>query len=163
LDSALQHESAFALLKNVKVLPHGELLAAQEYIDYFRGPGADSWSGMAIPLADGSVLVIYNDSHPMTRTRATLMEEFFHLRLEHSPTKVRFYSEKNGGRTHDPEIESAAYGSGAAALVPFGPLEKMVESGISMGKIAGIFEVSPALVSFRMKVTFLYRKLRRRR
>ena len=118
---------------------------------------------MAIPLEDGSVLVVYNDSHPMTRTRATLMEEFFHLRLEHSPTRVRFYSEKNGGRTHDPEIESAAYGSGAAALVPFAPLEEMVECGTPARRIAETFKVSPALVSFRMKVTFLYRKLRRKR
>jgi hypothetical protein len=163
LDSALPHESAFALLPNVTVLPHGELLVAQEHIDYFRGVRAGSWSGMAVPFDDGSVLVLYNDAHPVTRTRATLMEEFFHLRLGHPPTKVRVYQNENGGRSHDPEIESAAYGSGAAALVPYAPLKKMVESGTPVSGVAGNFEVSPALVRFRLKVTFLYRKLRRGR
>jgi hypothetical protein len=90
------------------------------------------------------------------------MEEFFHLKLGHPTTSIRIYGGDRTSRTHDPAVEGEAYGSGAAALVPYRPLRTMLEAGHSVGKIARLFEVSPDLVIFRAKVTKLYRLLGRR-
>jgi hypothetical protein len=161
LDVKLPIEAAFKLLSDVLVLAHGELPAAQMYIDHFRDGGRRAWSGMGIPLPEGGTLVLFNDSHPPARIRATLMEEFFHLRLGHPATSIRFY----GGdehRTHDAVVEGVAYGSGAAALVPYRALRTMLEARRPVRRIARLFEVSADLVIFRAKVTKLYGLLRRR-
>src|SRR6266851_5151954 len=79
LDVFLPHQLAFDLVPNARVLPHGDLPLAQTYIDHFRRNGSASWSGMGIPMPDGQVWVLYNDSHTQARIRATPMEEFFHL------------------------------------------------------------------------------------
>src|SRR6266496_175246 len=55
----LSVEDAFALLPNVHVVPHGDVLAARSFIDHFRGPGRANWSGLAIHI-DGQELVLYN-------------------------------------------------------------------------------------------------------
>jgi hypothetical protein len=73
---------------------------------------------MAIDLKGEGVLVIYNDSHPHCRVRATLMEEFFHLWLGHPPSVLRFYRD-DLARSYNKAVESQAYGSGAAALLPY--------------------------------------------
>ena len=77
LDVFLPHQLAFDLVPNARVLPHGDLPLAQTYIDHFRRNGSASWSGMGIPMPDGQVWVLYNDSHTQARIRATPMEEFF--------------------------------------------------------------------------------------
>lgn len=158
----LDHLRAFDLLPNVTVVPHGHIPMAQEQIDHFRGPGSAAWSGVGIPLPDGGALVVFNDSHPPSRIRATLMEEFFHLRLGHPATAVRVYQDGQS-RTHDPDVESEAYGSGAAALVPYLALRERLTRGEPPRSIAAHFEVSRDLVMFRIKVTRLYGSLPRRR
>jgi len=147
---------AFALLPEVGVYPHGEVPAAEVYLDHLRADGASRWSGMALPLPNGITLVLYNDSHPRTRIRATLMEEFFHLWLEHPPSLIRVYQDGEGERIYDPAIEDEAYACGAAALVPYQALRSMVHAGKPVEVIAEHFEVSRELVLFRAKVTKLY-------
>ena len=160
LDRPLIPDTAFALLPGVAVMPHGELPAAQMWIDHFRGTGLRSWSGMGIPLPGGKSLVIYNDAHPPNRIRATLMEEFFHLRLRHPATSIRVYSTDGAFRNYDGATEGEAYGSGAAALVPYITLKRMIGAGKNARRIAFELEVSEDLVVFRAKVTKLYRQLR---
>jgi len=155
VDAPLDHNLAFTLLPAVTVLPHGQLPLAQVFIDHFRGKGSASWSGMAISFNDAGVVILYNDSHPTTRMRTTLMEEFFHLWLGHPPSILRVYRD-DAGRSHDPDIENEAYGSGAAALVPYKALRLHVENGHSVRQIADFFEISPDLVVYRSKVTRLY-------
>jgi hypothetical protein len=162
LDTPLRHQAAFALLPGVTVVGHGEVPMAQIYIDHFRNSGSGAWSGMGIPLPDGGALVVFNDAHPINRVRATLMEEFFHLRLGHPATTVRLYQD-GGGRSYDARVEGEAYGSGAAALMPYRALRARLLAGDSVGKIASLFEVSQELVVFRAKVTKLYSPIRRRR
>src|SRR5690349_9621263 len=62
----LKCEDAFALIPKVLVLPHGEIPAASVYIEHFRGPGAKTWSGFSLRIADDLELVVFNDSHPET-------------------------------------------------------------------------------------------------
>ena len=105
-------------------------------------------------------LVIYNDSHPPRRVRATLMEEFFHIWLEHKPTRLRLMSNGQGKREFHKEIEEEAYGSGAAALVPYQSLRSMLKDGMSVDEIADHFLVSSQLVDFRIRVAKLTNLLR---
>jgi Zn-dependent peptidase ImmA (M78 family) len=144
---------------NVTIFPHGDLPLANVYIDYFRRAGSRNWSGMAIDLKGEGVLVIYNDSHPPCRVRATLMEEFFHLWLGHPPRVLRYYGD-DSARTYNKAVENQAYGSGAAALVPYRALRARIRAGQSSADIADHFEVSRDLVLFRSKVTRLYSALR---
>jgi len=85
------------------------------------------------------------------------MEEFFHLWLGHAPTHLRLLSDGKGNRDFDGDKESEAYGSGAAALVPYKPLRAMLEGRCSIASIAEHFLVSEQLVNFRIRVVKLYR------
>jgi hypothetical protein len=160
-DGQLSYVDAFALYPNVQVLPHGEVPAAAKYINHFRNGGSNSWSGLAIRISDELELVLYNDSHPPSRVRATLMEEFFHLRLNHPRSVIRVFATSDGARTHDGAVEAEAYGSGAAALLPYAALKKLLAGGTSTATIARAFGVSRELVAYRMKVTKLYSQHRR--
>jgi IrrE N-terminal-like domain len=148
------------LLKETTLRPHGDIPCAQKFIDRFRTSQQSAWSAMAVPLPDGEVVVIFNDSHSPTRIRATLMEEFFHLWLGHPPSKLRCYCGSQNGRSFKEQIESEAYGSGAAALIPFKPLRQMVLDGLTVRAIANQFDVSPELVEFRAKLTKQYKRLK---
>jgi Zn-dependent peptidase ImmA (M78 family) len=117
---------------------------------------------MCVPCPDGITIVLYNDCHPIRRIRATLMEEFFHLWLQHEPTRLRLFADAKGTRDFDAAKETEAYGSGAAALIPYKPLRKMlVDDGFSIGRVADHFQVSKPLVEFRAKVTKLLTRARR--
>jgi len=157
LEERLSHEAAFGTLKDVHICAHGELDAPPE-IAHFRNAGSKNWSGMCIPC-DGIILVVYNDSHHPRRIRATLMEEFFHLWLGHTPTKLRVFSNGDAKRDFNRAKESEAYGSGAAALVPYQPLHTMLKHGQSVRTIADHFLVSEPLVRFRVQVSKLSRLL----
>lgn len=156
-DTKLLIGSAYALLPNVQVLPHGKVPAARKWIEHFRTGAQASWSGLSVRL--GSIeLVLFNDSHPRSRVRATLMEEFFHLRLDHQRSTLRLLASTEGFRTHDEGIEFEAYASGAAALLPYCSLKRMLSEKFNTAAIARHFDVSPALVQFRCKVCRLYRR-----
>ncbi len=161
LDQRLPIDVAYELVPSAEVVPHGSLLAAQSQIDHFRNGGSAAWSGMAVPLPDGDVMVVFNDSHPPTRTRATLMEEFFHLWLGHPPSQVRVYGAES--RTYNAAVETSAYGSGAAALLPYAALRSAIQRGWTVADISNHFEISEQLVGFRAKVTKQYQLLGRGR
>lgn len=152
LNERLPVKEAFALIDSVVgVVAHTELELLDEKVTRRFGRSA-TWSGMCIPCPGGDHLVVYNGSHSPTRTRATLMEEFFHLWLDHPPSKLKLFPAQPS-RSFSAQVESEAYGSGAAALVPYQPLRSMVKAGQDASQIAQHFEVSEQLVQFRMKVS----------
>lgn len=160
-DAVLDHGAAFALLPGTIVVPHGDLPAPREFIDHFRRDGIGNWSGLSISVGEGAECVIYNDAHPFTRVRATLMEEFFHIRFAHQRSLLRLYGAYDGIRTRSNQAEREAFHTGAAALVPFVSLKQMISEDQRTREEIGIrFDVSPDLVGFRAKVTKLYSKLR---
>lgn len=162
LEARLEPLEAFALYDSVTVRPHGEIPAASVFIEHFRNSGSGSWSGMSLRLQDGHELVFYNDAHPATRVHATLMEEFFHLRLGHPRSELRIFGGESGeNRSYNSSVEYEAYSSGAAALVPYKGLNAAITRGDTVSAIARLYGVSTALVSFRMKVTKLWRKQRK--
>jgi hypothetical protein len=123
---------------------------------------SESWSGGAAStrLPDGRRLIILNPSHGKNRQNATLMEEICHVFLGHQPSRLAITKRDRFGNTlardyHD-EIEEEAYSTGAAALVPYAGLKKMVEKGKTSSEIARHYEVSRALVEFRIKISRLW-------
>lgn len=155
LEARLYPQAAFDMLEEVYVVAHGDL-NLPDAVAHFRNSGSRNWSGMCVPCPD-MTLVIFNDSHPPRRIRATLMEEFFHIWLDHKPTRLRMFSNGESRRDFDRAKESEAYGSGAAALVPYKPLRAMLESGHSVRAIADHYFVSEQLIEFRIRVSKLWR------
>ncbi len=125
------------------------------------GDGRDAWSGGAASrtLPDGSRLIILNPTHGRNRQNATLMEEICHVFLGHRPTRLVVRRAPDGSitaRDYDHAIEEEAYSTGAAALVPYTALRRMVERGMTSRAIARHFYVSVALVEYRIKVSRLW-------
>jgi hypothetical protein len=138
---------------------------SDESREHLLGTAADEWSGGACsrPLPNGWRIVILNPAHGIHRNRATLMEEIAHVFLGHKPNRLAAVSEPPavaGGqvlaRDYNKSDEEAAYAVGAAALVPFAALRRLVIEGWNAEEIARRFRVSRQLVEYRIKVTHLW-------
>lgn len=124
--------------------------------------GKDLWSGGAASakLPNGQRLIILNPTHGKNRHNATLMEEICHVFLGHKPSRLAVKNTNRQGqaiaRDYNHAIEEEAYGTGAAALVPYTALKRMVGQGMTSADIARHFNVSRALVEYRIKVSKLW-------
>ena len=128
--------------------------------EHLLGPAAEEWSGGACSLPNGMKLVILNPQHGRARTNATLMEEICHVFLGHTPNRLSIVAKDARGRMMARDYrkadEEAAYAVGAAGLVPFESLKKLMHEGKSSSDIALHFRVSRELVEYRLKVTRLW-------
>lgn len=122
----------------------------------------DKWSGGAAShrLPNGQKLIILNPTHSPNRHNATLMEEVSHVFLGHKPSRLAIENRDRDGniiaRDYNAEIEEEAYSTGAAALVPYTALKRFVEDGKTSAEIARHFNVSRALVEYRIKISRLW-------
>ena len=156
----------FLLARYAKLLvvPYDEIapLLSDESKKHLIGEGKDMWSGGAAsqPLPDGRKLIILNPTHGPARHKATLMEEVSHVFLGHNPSRLAIKRRDKQGnivaRDYNADIEEEAYSTGAAALVPYLALKRYVEEGKTSAEIARHFEVSRALVEFRIKISKLW-------
>lgn len=139
-----------------------EPLLTEETKKHLLGDGAEMWSGGAasVTLPNGQKLIILNPTHSRTRQNATLMEEVCHLFLGHKPSRLAIENKNKDGkviaRDYNHSIEEEAYSTGAAALVPYAGLKRMVNAGKTVAEIARHFNVSRALVEYRIKVSRLW-------
>ena len=130
--------------------------------NHLLGEGKDMWSGGAasLRLPDGRKLIVLNPTHAKTRHKATLMEEVSHVFLGHKPSRLQVKNRNKEGkiiaRDYNAAIEEEAYSTGAAALVPYTALKRFVEQGKTSREIAQHFNVSRALVEYRIKVSRLW-------
>ena len=133
-----------------------------ETLEHLTGAGRDAWSGGAASqiLPSGYKLIILNPTHSRNRQNATLMEEICHVFLGHKPSRLNIKTKnKNGSvvaRDYNHSIEEEAYATGAAALVPYTALKRMVMAGKRSSEIARHFGVSRALVEYRIKISRLW-------
>ena len=132
--------------------------------EHLLGLASENWSGGACTLPDGMKLVILNPGHGRSRTNATLMEEICHVFLGHQPNRIGIATTDEKGnlrsRDYQKEDEEEAYGVGAAALVPYATLKRLVYEGKTSEDIARQFHVSRELVEYRLKVTNLWKLLK---
>jgi len=122
----------------------------------------DSWSGGAASkvLPGGEKLIVLNPTHGRNRQRATLMEEICHVFLGHTASRLAIRKKDRNGnilaRDYHADIEEEAYATGAAALVPYGGLKKLIENGKTAAEIARHYGVSRPLVEYRIKISQLW-------
>ena len=132
--------------------------------EHLLGAGSESWSGGACSLPNGLKLVILNPKHGRSRTNATLMEEICHVFLGHQPNRLSVVTRDERGKVMNRDYRKAdeeeAYGVGAAALLPYASLKKMLLQEKTVRDIASHFRVSRELVEYRMKVTHLWREFK---
>jgi len=139
-----------------------EPFLSEETKKHLLGGGKEMWSGGAAShtLPDGRKLIILNPTHGKARQHATLMEEVCHVFLGHKPSRLAIENTNKEGKTiardYNHSIEEEAYSTGAAALVPYTSLKRMVNSGKTSQEIARHFYVSRALVEYRIKVSRLW-------
>lgn len=139
-----------------------EPLLSEETRRHLLGEGKEMWSGGAAShtLPDGRKLIILNPTHGRNRQNATLMEEVCHVFLGHKPSRLAIENKNKEGKTiardYNQSIEEEAYSTGAAALVPYTALKRMVLDGKTAQEIARHFYVSRALVEYRIKVSRLW-------
>jgi len=135
---------------------------SEETKAHLLGDGKEMWSGGAAShkLPDGRRLIILNPTHGKNRHNATLMEEICHVFLGHKPSRLAIKNTNKQGdaiaRDYNADIEEEAYGTGAAALIPFTSLKRFVEQGKTSAEIARHFNVSRALVEYRIKISRLW-------
>jgi hypothetical protein len=149
---------------NLLVIPFDDVkgLLSEKALKELISDGKDNWSGGACSqrLPNGKKLIILNPTHGKNRHNATLMEEISHVFLGHKPSRLQVKNRNKEGkliaRDYHAEIEEEAYSTGAAALVPYSSLKRMVAGGKSSAEIARHFNVSRALVEFRIKVSRLW-------
>lgn len=139
-----------------------EPFLSEEARRHLLGEGKEMWSGGAAShtLPDGRKLIILNPTHGRNRQNATLMEEVCHVFLGHKPSRLAIENKNKEGKTiardYNQSIEEEAYSTGAAALVPYTALKRMVLDGKTAQEIARHFYVSRALVEYRIKVSRLW-------
>ncbi|HEV7396546.1 MAG TPA: ImmA/IrrE family metallo-endopeptidase [Pyrinomonadaceae bacterium] len=144
------------------VVDFGQIKGLSEQAkDHLLGDAAEDWSGGACSraLPDGRKIIILNPTHGPQRQHATLMEEICHVFLGHTPNRLAVIGSKGGravARDYHRSDEEDAYGTGAAALVPFKALREFVLTGKRVEEIARHFRVSRDLVGYRLKVTRLW-------
>jgi len=152
-----------AIYANLLVIPFEEIEAlSPETVAHLLGDGKNAWSGGAASamLPDGRKLIILNPTHSVKRQHATLMEEISHVFLGHKPSRLAIETRNKQGkiiaRDYNHNIEEEAYSTGAAALVPYTALKRMVNHGKTSQEIARHFYVSKPLVEYRIKVSRLW-------
>ena len=150
---------------NLLVIRFDEVAGLSESArEHLLGSASEKWSGGACTLPNGMKLVILNPTHGRSRTNATLMEEICHVFLGHQPNRLSIVTKDDRGkvmaRDYRKADEEEAYGVGAAALVPYASLKKLLLQGKNSKDIGMHFRVSRELVEYRMKVTHLWREFK---
>jgi Zn-dependent peptidase ImmA (M78 family) len=94
------------------------------------------------------------------------MEEVCHVFLGHKANRLSVVAQNKQGRTvardYREADEEAAYAVGAAALVPFSGLRRLMRQGKSSVEIARHYNVSRELIEYRLKVCKLWQEYRER-
>ncbi len=162
-DAAL-NPFALARFANLLVVDFEKLRDLSQHTrDHLLGAAAEEWSGGATSraLPEGRKIVILNPTHGRARTNATLMEEICHVFLGHQANRLAIIANDERGKTlardYRKADEEEAYATGAAALVPYGALRRLVLNGREATEIARHFRVSKDLIEYRLKVTRLWR------
>lgn len=127
----------------------------QEDRDHLLVTVSDAWSGgvFPVPLPDGKYVCIINPNHPRRRNRITLMEEIVHIYRKHKPSGLRDVMPGLRVRDYHKDQETEAYGVGAAVLLPWSQFYHQLDAGMSVSEMAEAFDVTEALIQYRIKIT----------
>lgn len=162
-DLGLKSDDALDSLKlkveGVQVHRLGQtILLDSKVIQKLNSNSSDEWSAMSVPLngSEDTWAVLLNDRHTVERQRVTILEEYWHILLDHKLTKITRVAEAYG-RTYDQAEEHDAYYLASAVLLPRAAILKAVNAKQSSAAIAQKFGTSPELVDYRIKRLGLWR------
>lgn len=120
-----------------------------EYLDVDVDPG--DFSGI-VTMRGGRPVIVLNRNMSPERRNITLLEELCHLHYQHP------VEEWDGqGRQHTNAVESEAYQTAAAALLPAIVVAKAVYKNRAAADVAREYGVSTDLFEMRVKVLGLWR------
>jgi Zn-dependent peptidase ImmA (M78 family) len=113
----------------------------------------DGWSAVSLTSGEQAV-VIYNPCHSKARQSSDIAHELAHFILSHQPSKLVVSPDGQiVMRSYNSKQEEEANWLGWSLLLPREALLQAGKRKMSTPEIARTFEVSEALVSFRMGVT----------
>lgn len=85
------------------------------------------------------------------------MEEIAHAYLKHEPTRLTFEGDSLRARDFNKQLETEAFGVGAAALLPWSTFFHCLDQGRTRAQIAEQYEVTEELVRYRIQITGAFR------
>lgn len=115
----------------------------------------DPWGWSAVSVyRDGRAIVIYNPRKSTGRRASDIMHELAHLILSHEPAKV--VMSQDGSfvmRSYDQSQEDEANWLAWCILLPREALLRSRKLDLSVAQIAESYDVTEALVNFRLQMT----------
>jgi Zn-dependent peptidase ImmA (M78 family) len=111
------------------------------------------WDAFAFCVdGDPTLIVLLNPSRAETRQTATLMEEFSHHLLRHTPCSITLNSQTGIlERSYNAPQEAEAYDLGAAILLPKERIQRDVGERLTTNEIAAVHGCSVELAAYRIK------------
>jgi Zn-dependent peptidase ImmA (M78 family) len=128
-----------------------------------RGCDRANWDAFAFCVdGDATLMILLNPSRPETRQMVTLMEEFSHHLLRHTPCAIALDSQTGFlERSYDGPQEAEAYDLGAAILLPKERIQRDVGMRLTTDEIAAAHGCSVELVAYRIKRMRLWQRYER--
>lgn len=113
---------------------------------------SQQWSAMSVPLDETfkKWVIVRNHENTKERQNVSILEEYWHILLEHQLTKIikfgKFY-----GRSFESDEEHDAYYLASATLLPQTIIKKFVDQNNDIQELAVNFSVSTELIEYRIK------------
>ena len=154
-------------LEGVKVITVNDIRGVSKKAkNYLLSCANKEWSAMSVPLDidHKEWIIIRNQNHEVERQRASLLEEFWHIILDHSLVRIVKTGDKYG-RTYNSTEEEQAYYLASATLIPQEAVENFIEKNRDINNFATKYGVSVELAEYRIKrlgLWFKYKAQRRK-
>ncbi|MFQ5872212.1 MAG: ImmA/IrrE family metallo-endopeptidase [Dehalococcoidia bacterium] len=144
----------------IPFLPMSELSGvARSAVHYFTVVDTSVFS--AVTVFDGSHrLIVYNDAHVPGRQASDMSHELSHAILLHPPMPA---IDQTGCRDWNQEAEEEAEWLSGVLLVPEEAAMLVVQKGLSTTVAAGLFGVTPKLMTSRINRTGARKRVERAR
>lgn len=141
-------------IEGIEIMPLSKVTGFdEEAMLLLKEEASSKWSAMSIPLdmKREKWMVVYNDSHDVERQRPTLLEEIWHIILEHDLTQITKIGSQHA-RTFNQDDEHDAYYLASAALLPAEAIKGFVQDKLEkVESFAKKYGVSKELVEYRIK------------
>ncbi len=141
-------------IKEIEVITLDELKQINEKEkSYLLNDVSKQWSAMSVPLDETfkKWVIVRNHNNNKERQSVSILEEYWHILLEHQLTKIikfgKFY-----GRSFESDEEHDAYYLASATLLPQKNIKNFVnQSNNNIEALAMKFGVSTELIEYRIK------------
>lgn len=135
----------------VQVLGLSDIECAPEVLHHFHIDRPDVFSGALVPFADGSTVIVENDSHIWERRVSTTSHEMAHVVLEHP--FLATLTDSRGCRISPGECEEEAQELSGELCIPFEAAKALARRRASNEEAAEEFGVSVGMARWRLDST----------